>query len=50
MKVSKVKYQHVSLGDRVGEHKGKRKRTANRWYALKSFIRHNDDEGSDVDV
>jgi len=39
-----------SLGDRVGERKGKRKRMANRWYALKSFICHNDDEGSDVDV
>jgi len=41
-----------SSADEIGvsEITGKRKRTANRWYALKSFIRHNDDEGSEVDM
>jgi hypothetical protein len=39
-----------SLGDRMDERRGKRKRTANKWYALKSFIRHNDDEDSDIDM
>ena len=29
---------------------GKRKRTANRWYSVKNFIRHNDDEGSDIEL
>ena len=40
-----------NLGDKVRETtSGKRKRTANRWYALKSFIRHNDDEASDMEM
>lgn len=40
-----------SLGVEAGKTtSGKRKRTANRWYALKGFIRHNDNEGSDVEM